>query len=84
MGLLKNKCNDTKGRALRKILESMNWINVVDETYDFNNHISMRYVLETSHPYYKSYEKIVGANTIRAWREYKQSLLGQQESRVSA
>lgn len=71
MKIIKNGCNNPKAKALRKILEYMGWIEVVDSHYSFVSHIAMRYVLLEVHPYYKSYEKIVGPEVVKSWRDYK-------------
>lgn len=82
MDIVQNTCNDAKARALRKILEFMGWIDIVDDKYNFFTHISMRYILEKQHPFYKTYEKIVGPDKVQGWREYKAEMKDREQREI--
>jgi len=62
----------------------MGWIDIVDDKYNFVRHIAMRYILGEQHPFYQSYEKIVGADVIQSWKDYKQAEMEDLKQRESA
>ena len=75
-GLSKTGCNDRKAKALRELLEQMEWIQIVDRSYiravdNDGEGRSWRYILLDAHPGYTSFEKMIGQSRIQFWKAYQ-------------
>jgi len=76
-GLSKTGCNDRKAKALRKVLEQIGWIQIVDRSYirsvDTNDGEgrSWRYILLDGHPGYDRFKQMIGESRIQFWKAYQ-------------
>ena len=74
--LSKTGCNDSKAKALRKLLEQMEWIQIVDRSYiravdNDGEGRSWRYILLDAHPGYNRFKKMIGQSRIQFWKAYQ-------------
>lgn len=58
--MIARTCDDKKIKAIRIVLEQIQWIRIVNPNFSFHKHIAMRYLLGKKHPYYNQFINIFG------------------------